>query len=47
MALSTLNMKEAPLLLKNGRFDSVILHKKLVFLPSLLFLFGDSKWRVT
>lgn len=44
MDINTLNMKEAPLLLRNGQFDSVILDNKLVFLPFLLFLFGDSTW---
>lgn len=44
MDINTLNMKEAPLLLRNGQFDSVILYNKLVFLPFLLFLFGDSTW---
>lgn len=46
MDINTLNMKEAPLLLRNGQFDSVILYNKLVFLPFLLFLFGDSTWSI-
>lgn len=46
MDINTLNMKEVPLLLRNGQFDRVILYNKLVFLPFLLFLFGDSAWSI-
>lgn len=46
MDINTLKMKEVPLLLRNGQFDRVILYNKLVFLPFLLFLFGDSAWSI-